>query len=43
MQQEVQQSILKNQPEWLLQQWQEKLGVEIKIDMIEWNVMWDRG
>lgn len=32
----------KKSAEWLLQQWQEKLGVEIKIDMIEWNVMWDR-
>lgn len=32
----------KKSSEWLLQQWKEKLGVEIKIDMIEWNVMWDR-
>lgn len=32
----------KKSAEWLLQQWKEKLGVEIKIDMIEWNVMWDR-
>ncbi len=28
--------------EWYLQQWQEKLGITIKIDMVEWNVMWDK-
>lgn len=28
--------------EWLLQQWKEKLGVTITIDMMEWNVMWEK-
>lgn len=32
----------KKSAEWILQEWKEILGVEIKIDMIEWNVMWDR-
>ncbi|MBU5436402.1 peptide ABC transporter substrate-binding protein [Tissierella sp. MSJ-40] len=32
----------KKSAEWLLQEWKEKLGVEIKIDMVEWNVMWDK-
>lgn len=32
----------KKSAEWLLQQWKEKLGVTIKIDMLEWNVMWDK-
>lgn len=32
----------KKSAEWLLQQWEESLGVRIKIDMIEWNVMWDK-
>lgn len=32
----------KKSAEWLLQQWQEKLGVSITIDMIEWNIMWDK-
>ncbi len=32
----------KQTAEWMLQEWREKLGVEVKIDMIEWNIMWDR-
>ena len=32
----------KKNAEWLLQQWQEKLGIEIEIDLMEWNVMWDK-
>ena len=32
----------KKSAEWLLQQWQEKLGVTITIDMMEWNIMWDK-
>jgi len=28
--------------EWLLQQWEEILGVRITIDMMEWNIMWDK-
>lgn len=28
--------------EWLLQTWEEELGVRIKIDMMEWNIMWDK-
>lgn len=28
--------------EWLLQEWEQTLGVRIKIDMVEWNVMWDK-
>lgn len=32
----------KKSAEWLLQEWREKLGVEIIIDMMEWNIMWDK-
>lgn len=32
----------KKSAEWLIQVWKEKLGVDVLIDMIEWNVMWDR-
>jgi oligopeptide transport system substrate-binding protein len=32
----------KKSSEWQLQQWKEKLGVTITIDMIEWNIMWDK-
>lgn len=32
----------KKSSEWMLQNWQEKLGVTITIDMMEWNVMWDK-
>ncbi len=32
----------KKSAEWLLQEWREKLGVEILIDMMEWNIMWDK-
>ncbi|MEG1043266.1 MAG: peptide ABC transporter substrate-binding protein [Oscillospiraceae bacterium] len=32
----------KKMAEWMLQEYREKLGVEIKIDVIEWNIMWDR-
>ncbi len=32
----------KKSAEWLLQLWQEKLGVTITIDMLEWNIMWDK-
>lgn len=32
----------KKAAEWLLQHWQKKLGVTITIDMIEWNIMWDK-
>ncbi len=32
----------KKSAEWLVQMWKEKLGVDVLIDMIEWNVMWDR-
>ena len=28
--------------EWLQQQWKEKLGVTVTIDMMEWNIMWDK-
>lgn len=28
--------------EWMVQQWQKNLGVTVKIDMLEWNIMWDR-
>lgn len=28
--------------EWLLQEWEQILGVRINIDMVEWNVMWDK-
>lgn len=32
----------KKSAEWLLQEWKEKLGVTITIDMMEWNIMWDK-
>ncbi len=32
----------KKSAEWLLQQYQEILGVTITIDMMEWNIMWDK-
>lgn len=32
----------KKSAEWLLQEWREKLGVSITIDMMEWNIMWDK-
>ncbi|MEG1043269.1 MAG: peptide ABC transporter substrate-binding protein [Oscillospiraceae bacterium] len=32
----------KKEAEWLLQMWREKLGIEIKIDLVEWNIMWGR-
>ena len=32
----------KKSAEWLLQEWQEKLGMTITIDMMEWNIMWDK-
>ena len=32
----------KKSAEWLLQEWEEKLGVTITIDMMEWNIMWDK-
>lgn len=32
----------KKSAEWLLQEWREILGVTITIDMMEWNIMWDK-
>ena len=32
----------KKAAEWFLQEWEEKLGVRITIDMMEWNIMWDK-
>lgn len=32
----------KKSGEWMLQQWKENLGVTITIDMMEWNIMWDK-
>ena len=32
----------KRNAEWLRQHWRKKLGVEITIDMMEWNMMWDK-
>ncbi len=32
----------KKSSEWILQQYKEKLGVTITIDMMEWNIMWDK-
>jgi ABC-type oligopeptide transport system substrate-binding subunit len=32
----------KRSSEWQIQQWKQTLGVDVKIDMMEWNVMWDR-
>lgn len=31
----------KKMAEWMLQMWEETLGVRITIDMMEWNVMWE--
>lgn len=32
----------KRSSEWQVQQWKQNLGVDVEIDMMEWNVMWDR-
>lgn len=32
----------KKMAEWLQQVWREKLGVSVTIDMMEWNIMWDK-
>lgn len=28
--------------EWLKQEWETKLGIKVEIDMMEWNIMWDK-
>ncbi|GLG91169.1 peptide ABC transporter substrate-binding protein [Sellimonas catena] len=28
--------------EWMKQVWEEKLGIYVQIDMMEWNIMWDK-
>ena len=28
--------------EWMKQVWEEKLGITVQIDMMEWNIMWDK-
>lgn len=28
--------------EWFKQVWEEKLGIKVNIDMMEWNIMWDK-
>lgn len=28
--------------EWMKQVWEEKLGINVQIDMMEWNIMWDK-
>ena len=28
--------------EWMKQQWESVLGINIEIDMMEWNIMWDK-
>lgn len=28
--------------EWMKQQWEEALGINVEIDMMEWNIMWDK-
>lgn len=32
----------KKAAEWLAQNWKETLGINIEIDMMEWNIMWDK-
>ena len=32
----------KKMAEWLQQQWRETLGVTVGIDMMDWNIMWDK-
>lgn len=32
----------KKMAEWMKQTWEETLGITIEIDMMEWNIMWDR-
>ena len=32
----------KNIGEWMKQTWEEALGITVEIDMMEWNIMWDR-
>lgn len=28
--------------EWMKQTWEENLGINVQIDMMEWNIMWDK-
>ena len=28
--------------EWMKQQWESVLGINVEIDMMEWNIMWDK-
>lgn len=32
----------KKSAEWMKQEWESKLGVTVDIDMMEWNIMWDK-
>lgn len=32
----------KKMAEWYKQTWEEKLGITVQIDMMEWNIMWDK-
>lgn len=32
----------KKMAEWYKQIWEEKLGINVQIDMMEWNVMWEK-
>lgn len=32
----------KKMAEWYKQVWEESLGITVQIDMMEWNIMWDR-
>lgn len=31
----------KEDAEWLKQQWKDVLGIDLKIELTEWNIMWD--
>lgn len=32
----------KKMAEWYKQTWEEQLGITVEIDMMEWNIMWDK-
>ena len=34
--------VTKKIAEWMKQQWESTLGINVEIDMMEWNIMWDK-
>ena len=42
MQAVVHMKLSKKIAEWMKQQWESVLGINVEIDMMEWNIMWDK-